>query len=332
MADAVNNNNRLASTVEEAQKQMESSRRTKSKAPKNEMGKDAFLQLLMTQMQYQDPLNPMDNTAMVAQLAQFSALEQMNNLYKSSAYTQGLSMIGKNVTATIYDDAKLEYKEVDGAVEGVIIKNGDVYLTVDGTDVPLDKVKTTTDPSVSGSNAINDTSQAMGLIGKTIQALLVFQDGKDVKYEYVEGVVDKVKRINGKTMLVVGNKEIYPNEISTVSTEAILLGKEVKAYNEKGESITGTIEDIVIKKEKVLSGEKDEDGNEIEEYQNKMYAVIDGKNYYIQNIADISTAVASVGKQVNTSQASGTVDAAVIRGGEILVEVNGKEIPLTSIL
>jgi len=44
------------------------------------LGKDAFLQLPVTQMQYQDPLNPQDNGEYLAQLAQFSALEQMTNV------------------------------------------------------------------------------------------------------------------------------------------------------------------------------------------------------------------------------------------------------------
>lgn len=47
------------------------------------LDKDAFLQLLVTQMQYQDPLDPQDNAQYVAQLAQFSSLEQMTNVYKS---------------------------------------------------------------------------------------------------------------------------------------------------------------------------------------------------------------------------------------------------------
>ena len=46
----------------------------------NEMGKDAFLQLLVTQLRYQDPLQPQDNSEFVAEMAQFSSLEQMNNI------------------------------------------------------------------------------------------------------------------------------------------------------------------------------------------------------------------------------------------------------------
>ncbi|MCI5639975.1 MAG: flagellar hook capping protein, partial [Lachnospiraceae bacterium] len=46
----------------------------------SEMGKEEFLQLLVAQMKYQDPLEPTDNTEYVSQLAQFSELEQMQNL------------------------------------------------------------------------------------------------------------------------------------------------------------------------------------------------------------------------------------------------------------
>lgn len=53
---------------------------TKANQAGGELGKDAFLQLLVTQMQFQDPLDPQDNAEYVAQLAQFTSLEQMTNL------------------------------------------------------------------------------------------------------------------------------------------------------------------------------------------------------------------------------------------------------------
>lgn len=54
-----------------------------TRVPDQELSRDAFLQLLVLQMQNQDPVNPVDNTEMVSQLAEFSALEQMTNLNDS---------------------------------------------------------------------------------------------------------------------------------------------------------------------------------------------------------------------------------------------------------
>lgn len=53
---------------------------SKSSSTNSTLGKDAFLQLLVTQMRYQDPLDPQDNSEYLSQLAQFSALEQMTNV------------------------------------------------------------------------------------------------------------------------------------------------------------------------------------------------------------------------------------------------------------
>ena len=54
-----------------------------SNASKKTLGKDAFMKLMIQQMKNQDPMNPMDGTAFAAQLAQFSSLEQLQNLNNS---------------------------------------------------------------------------------------------------------------------------------------------------------------------------------------------------------------------------------------------------------
>ena len=73
------------------------------------MGKDDFLQLLVTQLQAQDPLNPMDSTGFTAQLAQFSSLEELQNINKTLGgvsssqsiltYSQAVDFIGKQIQA-----------------------------------------------------------------------------------------------------------------------------------------------------------------------------------------------------------------------------------------
>lgn len=60
-----------------------------NRQPNDYLGKDAFLKLMITQLRYQDPLEPMDNQESIAQMAQFSALEQMQNLNANMQISQG---------------------------------------------------------------------------------------------------------------------------------------------------------------------------------------------------------------------------------------------------
>jgi flagellar basal-body rod modification protein FlgD len=53
--------------------------------PKNALGQDAFLQLLTTELQYQDPTQPMDNSAFITQLATFNSLSQLTTINASTA-------------------------------------------------------------------------------------------------------------------------------------------------------------------------------------------------------------------------------------------------------
>jgi flagellar basal-body rod modification protein FlgD len=64
------------------------------------VSRDAFLQLLITQLRYQDPLSPMENEAFLAQLAQFSSLEQMQQLNENFANSMALAQSEANSSAT----------------------------------------------------------------------------------------------------------------------------------------------------------------------------------------------------------------------------------------
>lgn len=110
-----------------------------------ELGKDAFLQLLCTQMQYQDPLNPSSDTEFISQLASFSSLEQMQNLNNSFAQTQAFTMIGQEV------QVKAENKEgyVQGTVDYVTVSGGKSYFSIGGTLYASDKLLTIISPLYS---------------------------------------------------------------------------------------------------------------------------------------------------------------------------------------
>jgi flagellar basal-body rod modification protein FlgD len=111
-------------------------------APGGELGKDEFLKLLVTQLQNQDPLQPMDAQAMVAQLAQFSALEQMQGMNKEIAAMRGENALlqsqglnGQNVLLDLKDGTT-----VAGIVERVAWENGALTLSLGGEDVAMSDI------------------------------------------------------------------------------------------------------------------------------------------------------------------------------------------------
>lgn len=100
-----------------------------------EMGKDDFMKLLVTQLRYQDPMKPMEDKEFIAQMAQFSALEQMQNLNTYFLSTQALSMIGKNVSWS--DDQGAIHS---GVVKAVHMASGTATLSIGDALVEMDKV------------------------------------------------------------------------------------------------------------------------------------------------------------------------------------------------
>lgn len=139
---------------------------TKSFMDNTTLGKEAFLKLLITQMQNQDPTQPLQDRELIAQLTQFSTLEQMTNLndmfsvfvsaFVETQYVGGLStMIGKKITWTEHVEGTDENGEKvmnkvpkEGIVAAVSFKNGKVQLVMqDGTKMDMSLIESITDPS-----------------------------------------------------------------------------------------------------------------------------------------------------------------------------------------
>lgn len=93
------------------------------------LGKEAFLQLLVAQMQYQDPLEPMENTEYVSQLATFSQLETLQNLDSTLSGGQASDLVGKTVMVKV-TDASGETSLKAGVVDYVVFENGLPYLVI----------------------------------------------------------------------------------------------------------------------------------------------------------------------------------------------------------
>ncbi|MEH7382527.1 flagellar hook assembly protein FlgD [Bacillus sp. JJ1533] len=125
------------------------------------LGKDDFLKILMTQLQNQDPMNPMEDKDFIAQMATFTSLEQMTNmnstLEKFVSGQQGeqllkySNMIGKEVEysfKTEDEDGNDIIKSGQGIVTSVSKKSGYIELELkDGTTIYSDEILTVKQPS-----------------------------------------------------------------------------------------------------------------------------------------------------------------------------------------
>lgn len=111
-----------------------------AKTTGSDLGKDAFLNLLVTQLQHQDPLNPSNDEEFLAQMAQFSSLEQMQNLNSSQEMSRAYGLIGKVVQANVTNPLTLETSVVEGFVDAVTLKDGTTYLLVNDTDIALEDI------------------------------------------------------------------------------------------------------------------------------------------------------------------------------------------------
>ena len=95
----------VSAVVKDGEIQQTAAETSAKKATKSNSGmdKDAFLQLLVAQMKYQDPLEPTSNTEYISQYATFSQVEQMQNMASSMELSRASSMVGKLVEVTSTD-------------------------------------------------------------------------------------------------------------------------------------------------------------------------------------------------------------------------------------
>lgn len=129
--------------------------------PGNKLGKDAFLQLLVCQMQNQDPLNPSTDTEYIAQLATFSQLEELQNLSSGVTTMQSMSMVGKYVTVSTTNSTGSTVME-GGFVDMVTIKTGKAYVVINGSEYPAENVTEVYDETYLAGIVAGDQNQNGG--------------------------------------------------------------------------------------------------------------------------------------------------------------------------
>jgi flagellar basal-body rod modification protein FlgD len=114
-----------------------------------------FMKLLISQVQHQDPLQPMTNAEFATQMAQFSTLQSIDELNSNFAQmlllqnlTQGANLVGKNV---VYQPTG-ETSTSQGIVQSVSLQNGQLLLQIGGQHVPLNQVQQITQPVAATTN------------------------------------------------------------------------------------------------------------------------------------------------------------------------------------
>lgn len=114
---------------------------TESKSSNINVDTQTFLRLLVTQMKYQDPLEPQTNTEFVTQLAQMTTLSEMQSVRAALQSSQAYDLIGRTVYAEVVDSATGETRVYAGTVDAVVMRGGTPYLAVGNALVSLGDVK-----------------------------------------------------------------------------------------------------------------------------------------------------------------------------------------------
>ncbi|MGC3960787.1 MAG: flagellar hook capping FlgD N-terminal domain-containing protein [Verrucomicrobiota bacterium] len=126
-----------------------------SRVPSQTLDQADFLQLLTTQMSNQDPMNPQSDAEFIAQMAQFSSLEQSKAMMQDMASLRASNLLGSTVTVTDENNAD---GYTTGVVEGVFMNGNTPELLINGERYELSTIQniastpTTTESSETASN------------------------------------------------------------------------------------------------------------------------------------------------------------------------------------
>ncbi|MGE5495294.1 MAG: flagellar hook assembly protein FlgD [Burkholderiales bacterium] len=184
----------------------------------NDLDINDFLKLLIAQMTNQDPVGGGSSRSgsgsdYIAQLAQFTMLQQLSTLSTSMSSSQAYSLIGKYVYLQESPGAQLIF----GKVDGVVRENGVNCLMVGGETYDMSKVYAVADGDEEIGGVIED--QILGsahLIGKHVTAKVTGEDGNETT---ITGIVEKIKVKDGDIYLVVGGRDVELGSLTEIAGE-----------------------------------------------------------------------------------------------------------------
>ncbi|MEV9640233.1 flagellar hook assembly protein FlgD [Mammaliicoccus sciuri] len=202
--------------------------RDERKTGPDTMGKDAFMKILIAQLTNQDPTNPMKDNEFIAQMAQFSSLEQTMNMAKAfekfaeaqnqSQLIQYNSFIGKDVkwhevTDKKDEDGKPIINEGTGNIQSIKYVNGSIVFTLeDGKELTPGNISEVLSSGAGGGSGSqpNNLVQASMLIGKTVG----YMDGDEERTGKVVSVTNKDGKLH---YILEGDIKIKGNQFTSIS-------------------------------------------------------------------------------------------------------------------
>ncbi len=191
--------------------------------------KDQFLQLLVAQMKYQDPLEPTSNTEYISQYATFSELEQMQNMSASLELARASQLVGHTVVVKVVDSAG-RTTTAQGNVDYIVYENNKAYLSINGELYSIDDLDMEADPNYLAAytkaadfmNAYNklpilplltlEHKDAVEALNKTYQEMTNYEK-KFIDDDFVTGLKKYVDRIEALKAAEENNGDNKPDDV-----------------------------------------------------------------------------------------------------------------------
>lgn len=229
------------------------------KSSKNDvLSIETFFTLLMAEMSNQDPLEPTSNTEFIAQLANFTALQNSSNTLYYNTVAYASSLAGKTVTVATSKPGDKGLDIQTGVVTGVDISDGaNIEIIVNGKRYLLSNVMNVAETSSSTYGSGSDGAYAVSLIGKKVTLLADTGNGKLLD----EGIVDSIEVENGEFRIVVNGYSyalsdiIKVNNVDTTASSSSAAGSSSSTNGSNSSSSADKVTD---------PDDKDED-TEVEE-------------------------------------------------------------------
>ena len=161
--------------------------------------KDSFLQILVAQMKYQDPMEPTSNTEYISQYATFTQVEQLNNMANAMSLSRASEMVGKTVKIVQTNSDTGKSSEVVGTVDFVTYSGNKAYLNINGTNYNIDDVSEVFDPDYTAAvDQVKDFQEAIDKLPRSLDFVNESEHGLtiDTMYKfYMEEMDDKARNM-----------------------------------------------------------------------------------------------------------------------------------------